>query len=66
MKIAVRAGTHLAVFIAAILIFCLGLGVGLAFNATIALVLWVVAGVIAVTNVVLIVVSVVAEMRGDA
>ena len=50
-----RIVLHVAIFTAALLIFTLGLGVGLALNPAAGTLLWLVAGVIAVGNVVWIV-----------
>ena len=50
-----RVVLHVAVFVAAFLIFTLGLGVGLALNPAAGTLLWLVAGVIAVGNAVWIV-----------
>ena len=50
-----RVVLHVAIFAAALLIFTLGLGVGLALNPAAGTLLWLVAGVIAVGNVVWIV-----------
>ena len=50
-----RVVLHVAIFAAAILIFTLGLGVGLAVNPAAGTFLWMVAGVVAVGNVVWIV-----------
>ena len=43
---------HVLVFVAAVLVFYLGLGIGLAVNPFIGTVLWVAAAVIAVLNIV--------------
>ena len=43
---------HVLVFAAAVLVFYLGLGIGLALNPIIGTVLWVVAAIIAVLNIV--------------
>ena len=50
-----RVVLHVAIFAAALLIFALGLGVGLALNPAAGTLLWLVAGVIAIGNVVWIV-----------
>ena len=50
-----RVILHVVIFAAAILVFALGLGVGLALNPAIGTLLWLVAGLIAVANVVWIV-----------
>ncbi len=42
---------HVLVFVAAVVVFYLGLGIGLAFNPIIGTVLWIVAAGIAVLNV---------------
>lgn len=42
---------HVLVFVAAVLVFYLGLGIGLALNPFIGTVLWIVAAVIAVLNI---------------
>ena len=50
-----RVVLHAAIFVAAFLIFTLGLGVGLALNPAVGMLLWLVAGLVAVGNVVWIV-----------
>ena len=50
-----RVVLHAAIFVAAFLIFTLGLGVGLAFNPAVGMLLWLVAGLVAGGNVVWIV-----------
>ena len=50
-----RVVLHVAVFVAAFLIFTLGLGVGLALNPAAGTLLWLAAGVVAVGNAVWIV-----------
>ena len=50
-----RVVLHVAIFAAAFLVFTLGLGIGLALNPAVGTLLWLVAGLIAVANVVWIV-----------
>ena len=50
-----RVILHVAIFAAALLVFILGLGIGLALNPAVGTLLWLVAGLIAVANVVWIV-----------
>lgn len=50
-----RVILHVVIFAAAFLIFTLGLGVGLALNPAVGILLWLVAGLIAVGNAVWIV-----------
>ena len=50
-----RVVLHVAAFVVAFLIFTLGLGVGLALNPAAGTLLWLVAGVVAIGNVVWIV-----------
>ena len=50
-----RVILHVAIFAAALLVFTLGLGIGLALNPAVGTLLWLVAGLIAVANVVWIV-----------
>ena len=49
---AIGVGIHALVFLAAVVIFYFGLGVGLAFNPTLGTLLWVVAFAVAALNVV--------------
>ncbi|MYC33263.1 MAG: hypothetical protein F4X64_08815 [Chloroflexi bacterium] len=49
---AIGIGIHLLLFLAAVLIFYFGLGVGLAFNPALGTFLWVVAGAVAILNLV--------------
>ena len=49
---AIRIGFHILIFLAAVLIFYFGLGVGLAFNPALGTLLWVVAGAVAIGNLV--------------
>lgn len=55
MLTTVRVITHALLFVLAVVIFFLGLGVGLALNSTLGSILWIVAGGIAVLNLIWIV-----------
>ena len=48
---AVRIGIHALVFLAAVVIFYFGLGVGLAFNPTLGTLLWIAAFAVAGINI---------------
>ena len=48
---AVRIGIHALVFLAAVLIFYFGIGVGLAFNPTYGTLLWLLAAAVAAINI---------------
>ncbi len=50
-----RVITHVLLFVLAVVIFFLGLGVGLVLNSTLGSILWIVAGGIAVLNLIWIV-----------
>lgn len=51
MRFALMMGLHALVFVAAVLVFYLGLGIGLAFSPLAGTGLWLVAGAIALANV---------------
>ena len=55
MLTTVRVITHALLFVLAVVIFFLGLSVGLALNSTLGSILWIVAGGIAVLNLIWIV-----------
>ena len=55
MRLALRVVAHALLFLAAIVVFYLGLGVGLALNATLGTAIWVVAGLLFFGNIVWIV-----------
>ena len=52
MRTTVRIALHVLIFIAAFFVFVLGLGIGLVLNPAIGTLLWLVAGLTAVGNVV--------------
>ncbi len=52
MPTALKTAAHVLLFIAAVLVFYLGLGIGLQFNPTLGTLLWLVAAAIAGANVV--------------
>ncbi len=56
MRVALRILAHAFLFLAAVVVSYLGLGVGLALNSTLGTVLWVVAGLMFFGNIVWIVV----------
>jgi len=51
MRLAMMVGLHALLFVLAVLVFYLGLGIGLAFSPLAGAALWLVAGAIALANV---------------
>ena len=57
VKITLRIVAHILLFVLAVVVFFFGLGIGLAFNATLGTVLWIASGAIVILNIVWIVKS---------